>query len=206
MKIDFNSYENFLSVLEESKEIKRELGSFGLYLPSEDRVLTSIPFKDILSDLVEKSNEYQLKFNRELISDINAFNQGIKENLSLAQYQFNQKDGKIFSYHTHPIEDQEIVPSHYDRTELINMQSPLELVISAQAQEYWPKTPFVAGYHKDYFPEHKKDFSKSLNMTESEFRLEAKKMEMPYWILWQLSNTKRNTELYPSIDFEIEKP
>ena len=202
MKIDYKSYENFMSILRESKEKMRELGSFGLYLPSEDRVLESIHFRDIPSDLIEKSNKNQFEINRDLIEDISAFNQEKTEHFNLAQYQFNQKDGKIFGYHTHPIEGQEMVPSKYDRSELLNMASPLELVISSQAQKYWPKTPFIAGYHKDYFPKEKKDFSR---ITFNELNSTAKKMGIPESALWELAYTNYHTGLFPAIDFEISK-
>lgn len=203
MKINYKSYENFLDVLKESKEIRQELGSFGLYLPSEDKIITSIPIDDISNALIEKSNECQLKYNSELIEYIKAFNQGKTDYLDLSQYRFNQKDGKIFSYHTHPIDGQEIVPSKYDRSELLNMASPLELVISTEAQKYWPKTPFIAGYHQNYFPKNKKDFSK---ITFNELTSTAKKMGIPESTLWELAYTNYHTGLYPSIDFKIEKP
>ncbi len=203
MKIDYKSYNNFLDILAESKEKGRELGSFGLYLPSEDRILTSISLDELPADTIEKSNKNQLKYNQDLLDLISAFNQGTTEYFNLAQHQFNQKDGKIFSYHTHPISEQDMVPSKYDRSELINMASPLELVISAQAQKYWPKTPFVAGYHQDYFPENKKDFSK---ITFNEINSTAKRMCIPESAIWELAYLNYHTGLYPVIDFEIEKP
>lgn len=205
MKLPKKSQEDFLEVLKLSKQEGVELGSFGLYLPTEDRVLYTIHPKDLPEGSVvgrEKDTRvFALVFQPELVEEIRAFNKGRKESIKLGGENFSQKEGKIIGYHAHPREEDEIAPSIYDRQEMLRRERPVEIVVSAGLEKFWREKPFVAGYQAGYFPE-KGNYIKG-DWQEFELEEEARKRGLDEETFYQLVECRRKTGLFPAVDFEV---
>ncbi len=160
MRINQETYGNFFDTLHQSRQGMLELGSFGLYRPNEDRILHTIRPSNLPRGAITERTPTGLNFDDGLKSEIAAFNRGRKKHVEIGPYKYNRGDGKVFGYHTHPADDQEVVPGQDDTKHMHDIGSPLEVILAGALLEHLPYLPFLVCYNTDYFPEGKMDFTK----------------------------------------------
>ncbi len=200
MRISKKNYQTLLKTLERSMIDNLELGSFGLYLPSEDRVLDLIEPSET-NHLITKQEKASLDFNNDLKQLIKQFNSRNIKKIDIGNTSYHVDDGLIIGYHTHPSEKNEVVPSKYDRTEMLERNSPLEIVLSANANKFLP-SPVVIGYHENFFNGYK-DFYKNFILSDIQEISKRLAVDIETGIPNQIASLHQKTGLYPSIDVVI---
>ena len=74
MELPKSSYGTLMDTLRESIDIQLELGSFGLYCPSEDRIIHLIPPSELPEELIKARTGHSLSYIPELTEMVGAFN------------------------------------------------------------------------------------------------------------------------------------
>jgi hypothetical protein len=198
MILDSGIVDSFKDILTKSSAEGLETGSFGLYIPTEDRLVMIVEPNDLPDQAIVKQQVSKVVYAQELLENIKAYNEGSSPILSIGSALF-VAEGKIIGYHTHPILDQEIAPSTDDRDGMNQIASPVEIILAAGLQQYRPDAPFVAGYR-----EQPSNFKFPKEIPVNSFVILSRELRIDPDHVAQLCMSNKQTGLYSSLDFQIE--
>ncbi len=201
MIITARSREILEETLYRARDAGVEMGSFGLYLPAEDRILEVIPPWELPEGTVAERSAGKLRFTEKLVEQVARFNSEDMAEITIGPYQFHGNGVKLMGYHTHPLPEHEATPSKEDANELNRRKCPLEIVASTAMSGFDAHLPFIAGYHQDFKPAGY--VNRFAGIQIEDLAETAKKMGLPRDILVQLMMCEKSTRLVPSIDFQV---
>ena len=192
----------FLHTLDRSIQEGLERGAFCLYLPTEDRILYTVLQEELdPSEVIMRTPNF-IRYSEDLTERIKSFNEGRIPNVSVGAERFSRKDGVIIGYHVHHKEEVDITPSKEDRDFMkLDSSIPVEIILSEYLAQFWPQSPFVAGYLPEHFPKDQVPAYQGIPITQ--VAEEAKKAKVDAKVIFDLGSCYSRTGLLASVNFSV---